>query len=252
MIKLSKNWEFNVLGIDNFNIQEKLTPYYDFIRKNHKLIEGDICEVGVYRGFSLLATAMLLKELGSNKKIWGFDSFEGFPEYHDNDSLEKFNELYVNGIISEEHYLDFKRNQEFKEFVLKKNVDVKNISTSGDFSKNSLKDLEEKINFLELDNIKLIKGNFTDTMNDNLTEYKDISFFAGLIDCDLYKGYQSSLPFIYKRLKPGSYVFLDEYYSLKFPGARIATDEFFSLKLEKPFMHAKMSGDFERWGFLKS
>jgi hypothetical protein len=138
MIKLSKNWEFNVLGIDNFKIQGKLTPYYDFIRENHKLIDGDICEVGVYRGFSLLATAMLLKELGSNKKVWGFDSFEGFPEYHDNDSLEKFNELYVNGIISKKHYLDFKRNQEFKEFVLKKNVDVKNISTSGDFSKNSL------------------------------------------------------------------------------------------------------------------
>jgi hypothetical protein len=252
MIKLSKNWEFNVLGIDNFNIQGKLTPYYDFIRKNHELIEGDICEVGVYRGFSLLATAMLLKQLGSNKIVWGFDSFEGFPEYHDNDSLEKFEELYLKGLISEEHYQDCKLNQKYKEFVLKKNVDVKNISTSGDFSNNSLKNLEEKINYLELDNIKLIKGNFTDTMNDNLIENKDINFFAGLIDCDLYKGYQVSLPFIYKRLKLGSYVFLDEYYSLKFPGAKIATDEFFALKSEKPFMHNKLSGDFERWGFIKA
>jgi hypothetical protein len=252
MIKLKKNWEFNVLGIDNYKIQGKLTPYYDFIRDNHKLIEGDICEVGVYRGFSLLATAMLLKELGSNKIVWGFDSFEGFPEYHDNDSLEKFNELYLKGLITEEHYQDSKLNQKFKEFVLKKNVDVKNISTSGDFSNNSLKDLEEKINYLELDNIKLIKGNFTETMKETLPENKEINFFAGLIDCDLYKGYQVSLPFIYNRLRKGSYVYLDEYYSLKFPGAKIATDEFFSLKSEKPFMHPKLSGDFERWGFIKA
>ena len=251
MMNLSKNWHFNVLGIDNFNIDGKLTPYYDFIRKNHHLIEGDICEVGVYRGFSLLATALLLKELGSNKIVWGYDSFEGFPEYHENDSLDKFNNLYQSGLITNEHFNDFKLNQKFKEFVMKTNVNVKNISTSGDFSNNSLKDLQEKIKFLGLDNIKLIKGNFTETMKDNLPENNDIKFFAGLIDCDLYKGYQVSLPFIYNRLRKGSYVFLDEYYSLKFPGAKIATDEFFSLKSEKPFMHPKLTGDFERWGFFK-
>ena len=252
MIKLSKNWEFNVLGIDDYNVQGKLSPYYNFIRENHNKILGDICEVGVFKGYSLLASALLLKELGSDKFVWGFDSFEGFPDYHPNDDLDKFNELHQNGTISEEHFKDVNANKAFKEFVLKKSVSVKNISTSGDFSDNSLSELEDKIRFLGLDNIKLIKGDFKNTMNESLNNLGEIKFFAGLIDCDLYEGYKTSLPFLYNRLSTGSYVYLDEYYSLKFPGARIATNEFFSSKLEKPFMHAKISGDFERWGFKKN
>ena len=135
---------------------------------------------------------------------------------------------------------------------MKKSVSVKNISTSGDFSNNSLSELEDKIKYLGIDNIKLVKGDFKNTMNESLDNLGEIKFFAGLIDCDLYEGYKTSLPFLYNRLSTGSYVYLDEYYSLKFPGARIATDEFFSSKLEKPFMHAKISGDFERWGFKKN
>ena len=49
------------------------------IRENHTEILGDIVEAGVYRGNSLIAIGMLLKELGSSKKIYGFDSFSGFP-----------------------------------------------------------------------------------------------------------------------------------------------------------------------------
>ena len=55
---LLKDWEFNVMGVDNFKKNGKLKPYYDFIRENHSKLDGDICEVGVYRGFSILATAM--------------------------------------------------------------------------------------------------------------------------------------------------------------------------------------------------
>ena len=64
-------------------------------------------------------------------------------------------------------------------------------------------------------------------------------------------GYKTSLPFLYEKLNRNGYVYLDEYYSLKFPGAKIASDEFFSSKKEKPLMHEKVNGDFERWYFIK-
>jgi hypothetical protein len=70
---------------------------------------------------------------------------------------------------------------------------------------------------------------------------------AALIDCDLYMSYREALPFIWKRLAIGGYVFLDEYYSLKFPGGRIATDEFFERRRDKPQRHKVEPGDFERW-----
>ena len=250
MKRLFKDWEFNVLGIDNYNKNGKLKPYYDFIRNNHSIISGDICEVGVYRGFSLLATAMLLKELGSNKMVFGYDSFMGFPDYHDNDDLNKFENLYSQGLISLEHYNDFKLNLNYKNLVTNLKIDATNISSSGDFSDNSLTQLEKKIQFLGLDNITLIKGEFKDTMISQNFK-KNQFFFAGLVDCDLYMGYVISLPFLYEKLNKGGYVYLDEYYSLKFPGAKIATDEFFSNKKEKPEMHEHIIGDFERWFFIK-
>jgi hypothetical protein len=37
--------------------------------------------------------ALMLKEIGSSKKVYGFDSFEGFPPvYHPNDDLRMFQE----------------------------------------------------------------------------------------------------------------------------------------------------------------
>ena len=250
MKKLLKDWEFNVLGIDNYNKIGKLKPYYDFIKNNHNSIDGDICEIGVYRGFSLLATAMLLKEIGSSKIVYGYDSFMGFPSYHENDDLNKFETLYFNGLISQEHYNDFKLNLSYKNLISNVKIDATNISSSGDFSNNSLTLLEKKINFLGLDNIKLVKGDFKDTMT-NQKEIDNQIFFAGLVDCDLYMGYKTSLPFLYEKLNRNGYVYLDEYYSLKFPGAKIASDEFFSSKKEKPLMHEKVNGDFERWYFIK-
>ena len=187
MRKLYKDWEFNVLGVDNYNKDGKLKPYYEFIRNNHDSIEGDICEIGVYRGFSLLATAMLLKEIGSKKIVYGYDSFIGFPDYHFNDDLEKFEDLYSKGVISSDHYNDFVLNVGYKSLVTNVKIDPTNISSSGDFSDNSLTLLEKKIEFLELDNITLVKGDFKDTMT-TLNIGTPKSFFAGLVDCDLYMG----------------------------------------------------------------
>lgn len=251
MKKLIKDWEYNIIGIDNYNKPGKLKSYYNFIRENHTKIAGDICEVGVYRGFSLLATALLLKDLNSSKIVWGFDSFEGFPNYHENDKLDTFKKLHKKGIITDQHFSDFKLNIEYKDFLSNEKINVSNISSSGDFSNNSIEELKRKINYLGLDNIRLIKGDFSDTMRFKKNENQNISFFASLIDCDLYKGYKVSLPFVYEKLNKGGFVYLDEYYSLKFPGARIATNEFFSDKNEKPFKCEHIPGEFERWAVIK-
>lgn len=62
--RLVEDWEFNVFGVWNYNKVNKLDEYFSYIREFHNSIDGDIVEVGVYRGRSLLATALLLKELG--------------------------------------------------------------------------------------------------------------------------------------------------------------------------------------------
>ena len=67
--KIKKNWEFNVLGIDNYKKDGKLSYYYNFIEENINKIQGDLLEVGVFRGKTIISTALLLKELGSKKKF---------------------------------------------------------------------------------------------------------------------------------------------------------------------------------------
>jgi hypothetical protein len=83
MKELRDDWEFNVLDVYNFRQDGPLRGYFQFIEENHAVIDGDICEIGVFRGRSLLATALFLHQLGSPKMVYGFDSFAGFPEIDD-------------------------------------------------------------------------------------------------------------------------------------------------------------------------
>ena len=50
-------------------------------------IEGDIVECGVYNGNTLAFIGEINDELKLNKKIWGYDTFDGFVEnsFTDND-----------------------------------------------------------------------------------------------------------------------------------------------------------------------
>ena len=221
------------MEIDDYRSQIKLSPYYEFIRKNHEQLEGDILEVGVYRGKSLLSTAMLLKELGSDKKVYGFDSFSGFPPvYHENDDPCAFNQLHTSGKITDAHLEAHNKLMKMTEFKKGFVPNAQTISTSNNFADTSDAVLEKKAKHLGLDNVVLVKGDFNETMQAD--QHLETRFMAVLMDCDLYASHVVALPFAWDRMVTKSLMFLDEYYSLKFPGARIACDEFFSKKTKSP------------------
>ena len=243
MNDLGSQWDYDVLGVYNSDRPGQLSNYFRFLEENINHIPGDIAEFGVYRGASILATGLLLKKLGSNKKIYGFDSFGGFPSYHSNDDLSLFDSLFEQNRISKEHWKSVKKNIHFRQTLTKQHIDAKNISSSGDFSDNSLPLLKAKIELLALDNIVLIEGDFAETA----TAVNDRPLMAALVDCDLFGGYRDCLPFIWRNLSLGGYIYLDEYFSLKFPGAKIATDHFFESRRDKPQQHKHTAGDFERW-----
>ncbi len=240
-MKLKNVWEFNKLEIENFNNpQERLYNYFSFIKKNYKKLEGDIFEFGVFRGRSIIGTALLLKSLGSNKKIYGFDSFCGLSSFtNEKDELKMFDEMYKNNQISEEHYESYKRHKIINKF---KNIsnECLETSTSKNFSNTSLEYVKKKIKFFNLDNIILIKGSFSDS----LKKFKNTKIFCSNIDCDLYDSYKECLPFVYDNMVNGGYIHLDEYYSLKFPGAKIFCDEFCK---EKNIKVQKYEDSIIRW-----
>lgn len=222
------DWEFDVLGIYNYRKPGKLSGLFEFLE--HRAPKGDICEAGVYRGKTLLSLALWLKERDIPKTVYGFDSFRGLPEKSEKDAWSNFAWMRDDGRISESHYQDVLKRRSYLDGP-----------TSGVFDNVSVGVLCEKIERLQLDNIRIVQGPFEETMKG------DYQFCAANIDCDLYESYKIALPFIWERLSEGGYVHLDEYYSLTFPGARLAVDEFLV-----PKMHPRNKGEFERWYAIKN
>jgi hypothetical protein len=249
-LKIRKDWEFNVLGVYNYRKTGPYDCYLQFIKENFSTLEGDIVEAGVYQGKTLLSTALLLKELGSNKIVYGYDTFTGFPPiYHLKDNLKEFESLLLDGKISKTHYDAVIRNRKWRETLQMEKMTTANLSSSGTFSGTSEEFVQRKKNLIGLNNIKLVGGTFEKTMQSNAKEPTKI--MAVLMDCDLYQSYIETFNFVWPRLVIGGLIYLDEYYSLKFPGGKIATDEFIKNKKAKLIKAKQKRGDFERWYLIK-
>jgi hypothetical protein len=222
---------------------------YGHIRENFQQ-DGDIFEFGVYRGSSLLAIALLLKELGSNKRIFGFDSFTGFPSFSEEDAFDnfyKYPEIFTQDFVIElDSFMNFS-----KYFNGSKDLNEITLAESLDFSSNNIDLLRMKIEYLGLDNITLIEGDFESTVPDFFENYNG-KVLACNIDSDLYRGYELILPKVWNTLSDDGYIHLDEYYSFKYPGAKIACDRFSKIYEIPIKRHEGRSGEFPRFYITKS
>ena len=133
---------YSALEIYNHNDESRnpLRFWFDYAKKFHKFIEGNIFEFGVFKGETLISMALLLKRLNSNKIIYGFDSFEGFPSYSKFDDFSNFKKSNFNSLIRKRHM----KLKLLREFSKNFDVNVKNISASDDFSEMSFEDIKKK------------------------------------------------------------------------------------------------------------
>ena len=109
-VKIYKEYELDLLGVEGPH-KQTISSYrfwYEHIRQNALKNDGDIFEFGVYRGKSLITAALILKELNSKKKLYGFDTFEGFPSFSKFDDLNQF---------KKNKYFNKKLQNEFKNFL---------------------------------------------------------------------------------------------------------------------------------------
>lgn len=245
-----KECVLDLLGVETPHKQNfsQYRFWYTHIKKNAHKNDGNIFEFGVYKGRSLITAALILKKINSKKKIYGFDSFSGFPSISKFDDLKQFqNKKY----FSKDFYNEYKNFIKLKKNLTKKKyLTPKNISTSSSFSDTSYDLIMEKIDYLQLNNLILIKGDFKKTLPAFFNQ-KKIKISSCNIDCDLYDGYKIILPYVYKNLSKNGYIFLDEYHSLKFPGAKIATDNFCKKNKIKTKKHKTRHLEFERYYLTK-
>jgi len=175
----------------------------EFYTLEHLLSElpvpGAILECGTYRGGTLLGMAHVLGKRGLRPRMFGLDSFEGFPEPVAQDRRD---------------------DGDFHPDVHK--------GALGDASYSGLIERIERLGWT--DHVHVIKGFFEDTLPQlNAEKYSLVH-----IDCDLYQSYMTCLEHAYPRMLPGSIMVFDDYRVSEgvYPGADRAVDEFFTDKPE--------------------
>lgn len=220
-IQLDSPWQFGTLGLYNYNRPGKLSKFFDFLA-DPELPVGSVVEFGVFRGRSLLSTAHFLMVHGQDREVVGFDTFQGFPDDKSAEDLPARFESFADTT----HLRMVHENSKLVEMRDGVPLDPHTASNSSGFEGTSLEFVENLAKGLDLTNVSLVPGVFEESIPTFLQDFPDVRIAAGIIDCDLYLGYKSALELFRQRLVLGGFVYLDEYFSLKFPGARSAVDEF--------------------------
>ena len=178
----------------------------DALRETSAL-DGAIVECGVGAGASLAHFAYFNDRLEMGRKIWAFDSFEGFPEGTDKDS-DGFDPRKMT--VYHQFTVDWVRR-----FIAERT------------GQPSL-----------ADTVTYVEGFFPASFE----RYDNGPVAVLHLDVDLYQSYVDCLDFFWPLLQPGGWVLFDEYDQFndleKWPGAKRAIDEFAAaqgLAVEKHF-----------------
>jgi hypothetical protein len=177
--------------------------YFRHMIEHLKDIPGDIVECGVSTGHGILYWALLCELTATNRVIWGFDSFSGFPASTEADRK-------ADGSFEKQQY-DY---ASAPEIVLKVLTDGR---VSAEFVTQS---------------VRLVRGYFEETLHQYDGEIALLH-----LDCDLYESYTTCLNALYPKVMSGGIIMFDEYEDSNFPGAKRAIDEFFRDKAEKPLIY---------------
>lgn len=155
--------------------------------KSAAKLEGDIAEMGCWRGLSSHQMATHLKSKSFEGQYHIFDSFEGLSEYETVDIAQ-----------DREQDLDAIR---------------KSFACSQETVQNNLK---------EFTFIHYHKG----WIPERFSDVADRTFSFVHIDVDLYQPIKDSIEFFFPRMCKGAIMVFDDYGSNEFPGAKKAVDEF--------------------------
>ena len=119
----NETWVLETLGITNYRTSNKLAPVYECIASMPRIKARKstyaVVEFGVFRGANLLSLAEYARTIGRDDlKIYGFDSFTGFPPVVcEFDDIKMFKDMAESGTITPDHYDRVQQFQRHKQFM---------------------------------------------------------------------------------------------------------------------------------------
>jgi hypothetical protein len=183
-----------------------LVQAFEYVNQNN--IAGDFVECGLWKGGNLILLSSLQEQMGTDRLIYGFDTFTGMVQPQASD-------------------LDYLGNSAAEMMVKTQKVDGAHsihAFASLDLVKNYLFENNSK-------NIKLIQGDVLETLKNPRNLPEKIAILR--LDTDWYASTKIELEVLYPLLEPGGVLIIDDYGH--FEGARKAVDEYF--QTDRPFMH---------------
>lgn len=205
--------KFSVSALEvtkNFQIYARRTllkrflAHYELFRMTIDL-PGDIVELGVYRGASLMTWANLLEvhNMGDRQKqVFGFDNFRGFTAFDAKDGKE----------------------------------DKRVGKTMEGFDAHVFEPiLEDAIRIFDQDRfiphkprVKLVKGDVEKTVPKFVRENPGLRISLLHFDCDMYRPTKAGLEHLWPLVVPGGVVLFDEYGIRPWEGESRAVDDYFA------------------------
>ncbi len=183
---------------------KKFLAHYEFFRMVVDL-PGDIVELGVYRGASLMSWANFLeiRNMGDRQKqVFGFDNFAGFT-----------------GIDEQDGKADDKFEKELSGFDSSVFEEI----------------LEDAISIYDKDRfipykarVKLVKGDIEQTVPKFVEDNPGLRISLLHFDCDMYRPTKAALEAFWPLVVPGGVVLFDEYGIRPWQGESNAVDEYFA------------------------
>ncbi|HVL90478.1 MAG TPA: TylF/MycF/NovP-related O-methyltransferase [Actinomycetota bacterium] len=195
------------------SVEQRLEAFPKYVRRQHLTrfialyelfkqvvdVKGSVVECGVWRGFGLMTWAKLSAILEPNnltRRVYGFDSFSGFPAVHDKDA---------NAI---------------------------NPAVPGDLASDSYDELQALIEQFDQDRflghipkVELIDGDATETIPKFVAENPHLVISLLFLDFDLYEPTRAAIEHLVPRMPRGAILAFDELDNPIWPGETLALVE---------------------------
>ena len=174
-------------------------------------IPGDFVECGVWRGGHGILAKKIFERMGSNKKVWMYDTFEGMAEP-----------------------TEFDVNARTKEMATVKYYQTKT-DTHVDWCYASLEDVKKCVQLagININAVTFIKGDVCETLTDPSNRPTQISVLR--LDTDWYQSTKTELHWLYPVLSNNGVLIIDDYGHWQ--GSRKAVDEYFAKNPYKPLFN---------------
>jgi hypothetical protein len=185
-----------------FATRQQITYFIERYELYKKIVDvpGSIIELGVAGGFGLMSFAhfcSIFEPTHYVRKIYGFDTFEGFPDVDEKDSTSSADHMKKGGLKFDSY--DY----------LKKVIP-----------------LYDKNRFLShLPKIDLIKGDASLSIVEFLEKNPSLVIAMLYLDVDLYQPTKVALEKLMSRIPKGGVIVFDELNHSDYPGETIAVSE---------------------------